>query len=620
MRKPTENQWSLAFAREASRRTRWLMVLGVTGLASGLLVDSTSGQATSNSDDAESNTIVVNPQPRRVALLIGVSSYQQNDFVDLPGAEPDIEGLARTLEQNGFAAHDVISLTNRSGARDPRRLPTASNIRKQLQRLSNELHTNDTIWIAMAGHGFQTSRADYSFCPHDADLNDPSTLIRIEEVYDVMKRTSSGFNLLLMDACREKLPSQRALADDTTAWQNIPEPPPATAAFFSCSPGELAYERVDHKSTHGVFFHAVIRGLRGEAVGADGLLTLPDLERFVKKDVQAYVEKTYASAQHPTIRNNQVGLEPLFTNLVVERQLKEVIALWDRQRREAAYALLHELLVQSPQAALVLAQHSRMLADDYEEYQDPKTLEEAIALAERAVLTMPTRAAPWISRANVRRIQGDHAAMLADCERAVMAEPHDKLAYVFRGLAHRLLDNKELMRRDAEHASTIPQFSPLAESLIAGFHFLLDDMDAGFRVLDDAILIAPDVPMLHFMKGYGLDEIGDHDNAILAYTAALRLDAEDDEILIRRAVSLARVGDRPAAIEDLKAAERLNPRREDLATVRDFVQQSSVKRQRRKPSPKSSSTNETRQVKSNKSTPDTSGSSTSQSQVIAETP
>jgi tetratricopeptide (TPR) repeat protein len=87
------------------------------------------------------------------------------------------------------------------------------------------------------------------------------------------------------------------------------------------------------------------------------------------------------------------------------------------------------------------------------------------------------------------------------------------------------------------------------------------------------------------MKGYGLDQMGDHDQAILSYTAALRLDPTDDEILIRRAVSLARVGDRPAALPDLQAVERLKPSRDDLSTVRQFVQESSVLRQRRQSRP-----------------------------------
>ena len=523
----------------------------------------------------------VKSQPRRLALLIGVSSYQNPGFGDLPGAEPDIEGLARALEQAGMPSKAVVCLTNRSGARDPRRLPTAANIRKQLQRLASELKPDDSVWIALAGHGFQSTANDYSFCPNDADLSDPKSFIGIQEVYDVLRRSPSGFKLLLVDACREEVASDQTPAGPSQGLQNIPEPPAATAAFFSCAPGQLAYERVDGQATHGVFFHAVIRGLQGEAARADGLLTLPDLERFVKKDVQAYVEKNYAAAQHPTLRNNTLGLEPLFDNLLVERQLKQVVDLWDRQRRETAYTQLHELLRQSPDAAAVLAQHSRMLADDYEDSGDKPLLEQAQLVAERAVSLAPTRAAPLLARANVRRVQEDYTGMLADCELAVQAEPNDKRPYVFRALAHRMLENNEQMLADADHANSIPQFCPLAESLIAGFYFWAEKMDAGFRVLDDAILVAPDVPMLHFMKGYGLDQVGDHDQAILAYTAALRLDAEDDEVLLRRAVSLARVGDRPAALADLQAVERLKPHREDLPMVRQFVQQSSVSRQRR---------------------------------------
>jgi uncharacterized caspase-like protein len=522
---------------------------------------------------------------RRWALLVGVGSYQQANFADLPGAESDIEGLSRVLLENGFSAEHVIALTNRVGARDPRRLPTAGNIRRQLQRLAAELRDQDTIWIALAGHGLQASATEYYFCPNDAQPENLTSLISIQEIYQVLARCPTGFKFLLVDACRENVSTHPRGSSSRQGLQNIPEPPANTVAFFSCSPGQLAYERQDGKATHGVFFHAIIRGLQGAAAGVDGMVTLPDLERFVKKDVQAYVQKTYAAIQQPTMRNNTLGLSPLLETSVVERWVQQVVDLWDRQRREQAYEQLERVLVDRPQSAAAWAQKSRMLADDYEDLQQPSLLEQAEAWADRAVQLAPTRAAGLLSRANVRRIQGDYAAMLADCDQAVAAEPNHKLPYVYRAVAHRLLDQPQRMRNDVEHAATLPQFSPLAEALMAGCYFGLGEMETGFQILDQALLVAPDVPMLHFMKGYGQDQIGDHDQAILAYSAALRLDPHDVEVLLRRAVSLARVGDRPAAVADLQAAEKIRPQRPDLPEIRQFVQQARLGQAQRRPGP-----------------------------------
>jgi phosphoheptose isomerase len=50
------------------------------------------------------------------------------------------------------------------------------------------------------------------------------------------------------------------------------------------------------------------------------------------------------------------------------------------------------------------------------------------------------------------------------------------------------------------------------------------------------------------MKGYGYDLLGNYDKSILAYTAAVRLDNQDDEIFARRAVALSRAGDYLGAI------------------------------------------------------------------------
>jgi hypothetical protein len=45
-----------------------------------------------------------------------------------------------------------------------------------------------------------------------------------------------------------------------------PPPPPASvAALFSCSEKEVSWEDADLNGGHGVFFHYIIEGLKGQA-------------------------------------------------------------------------------------------------------------------------------------------------------------------------------------------------------------------------------------------------------------------------------------------------------------------------------------------------------------------
>ncbi len=63
------------------------------------------------------------------ALLIGVAKYPPDRFTPLPGAENDVRELAAVLRGNEFREANVVVMSNRQGAEDPRYLPLAANIR-----------------------------------------------------------------------------------------------------------------------------------------------------------------------------------------------------------------------------------------------------------------------------------------------------------------------------------------------------------------------------------------------------------------------------------------------------------------------------------------------------------
>ena len=175
--------------------------------------------------------------------------------------------------------------------------------------------------IALAGHGLQLKGQPYVFCPFDADAEQKKNLISIDELYDHLRKSKAEFKLLLVDACRKETLADAArddLADNLASETrpSIPDPPGGVAAFFSCTKGQVARERrdngVDGKSvSHGLFFYAVIRGLKGEAADKNGELTLPDLEKFVKREVEMYSRVTFSTKQFPELLNQTRGLTPL---------------------------------------------------------------------------------------------------------------------------------------------------------------------------------------------------------------------------------------------------------------------------------------------------------------------
>lgn len=515
----------------------------------------------------------------RHALLIGISKYHPDRFADLPGAEPDVNEMARVLTAGGFDHANVTLMTTANAVTDPRKLPTSSMIRKQLRRLAKIRAAGDSIVIGLAGHGVQPSGETYYFCPQDADLNDVTSLISIDEIYDAIEASGAGFKLLLVDACRQDTdagdassnPIQSVTRSQRSADTILPMPPPRTAAFFSCLPGELAYERQDVLGTNGVFFHAIVRGLSGDAAGDDGTITLPDLERFVKKDVESFVRKTYSAAQHPVFRNRTVGLPVIVTCSASERQIAHARWLWERGRRDEAMVTVDELLVKRPHDAAAMAAKAYMIGDLAESPRNESKLDEAFVLASRSIELAPDSAAPYIARANVYRIRTRYADAIADCDRALRCDPNAVMAYIQRSAIHQKRNQSDAMLRDIERAIEIEPGNAGARAMHAALLFGLDRFDDAFATLEKGIAVSADVPMLHFMRGYGLDQQGRYDKAILAYTSALRLDDQDVDILCRRAISLVHAGDFPAAIEDTDAAIAINPDHPDIVAAKLFL-------------------------------------------------
>ncbi len=525
-----------------------------------------------------------NSQPvgKHYALLIGVSRYDDPKFTDLLGAEPDAIDLAAVLAANGYQKENIVTMTHRNGTEDPRLLPTSSNIRKQLKKLVKDKKPQDRVIVALAGHGLQTSSQEYLFCPADANLTEPKSMVSIPEIYELLNSCEAEFKLLLVDACRENVVSEvsgnsgssstnNASQLDSAASQNLPSPPHGLAAFFSCSSGQLAYERKDGRKVNGVFFHSVIRGLAGAAAGSDGLVTLPDLERFVKKDVESYVLKTYSASQHPVIRNNTVGLIPLLLHSASDRKIKQAFELWLRSRRTEAREIIDGLLAERPDDPIALAEKSRLICEQVEATGDEQKAEEMLEIASRSVRLAAHRIEPHLALANVHRVRQEYSEALEECNRALGLDPKCAMAYMYRAVVYCETEQFDLMERDMNTIRVLDDRQPLIESILAGLLFRVDEFDEAFERLDEAIGRTPDIPLLQFMKGYGYDQLGDYDKAILAYTAALRLDGQDDDILARRATSLSRAGDYLGAMDDLKAIERINPARSDLADLRAFV-------------------------------------------------
>ncbi len=246
--------------------------------------------------------------PRKVAFLVGVTKYD-HDFPDLQFPERDVEELGKVLKAGGF---EVVTLLGSASGKDR---ATRKSIEARLQAIlegggdnTKKIKKGDLVLVALSGHGQQVWVADPAkpgkmkedafFVPVDGKPNQAGTLVSISHLVDDLLAPCGSRNLLLVDACRDIADPNKGRGVEGRDMALKGE----TAVLFSCGRGEKSWENADLK--HGVFTHAVLKGLRGDAARG-GVVTWSGLVTHVQDEMasegfKAILPKGFEQTPIPT--------------------------------------------------------------------------------------------------------------------------------------------------------------------------------------------------------------------------------------------------------------------------------------------------------------------------------
>jgi hypothetical protein len=252
----------------------------------------------------------------RYAFLVGVSGYDEKELKPLTYPRNDILEFRDVLQEAGYRSQNIILMVDDLAALPKtapagRFLPESARIRKELQILIESLEPDDSLLIALSGHGVQfQGETDSFYCPLDASLADKSSLLSLTWLYEQLKYDSQSGRgckarqrLLLVDACRNDPASsiRRTTGGAKLQSASLPQlvpPPEGVVALFSCAEGQQALEHDPLK--HGVFFYHVLQAFRGNAdADADRQLTLDELILFTKAKTQEYARLNLGASQTP---------------------------------------------------------------------------------------------------------------------------------------------------------------------------------------------------------------------------------------------------------------------------------------------------------------------------------
>ncbi|MEZ6131378.1 MAG: caspase family protein [Planctomycetaceae bacterium] len=123
-------------------------------------------------------------------LLIGISYNDSRTAAPLPYCGSDVGKLKESLDHFGAKTTTMID-------------PTKSEIIKQRRVLADTVTARDRFVVFLSGHGCETTQANAGIClvPKDGELTSVETLLRIDDVIDIIEDRCAGL-AILVDACR----------------------------------------------------------------------------------------------------------------------------------------------------------------------------------------------------------------------------------------------------------------------------------------------------------------------------------------------------------------------------------------------------------------------------------
>ncbi len=236
------------------------------------------------------------------ALLVACSRYEKAEFKQLPYTGNDVALFRRALLATGFDGENVLTLhDDRPETRDR---PLKRHILDKLGLLLDDMRPQDTLVVALSGHGIQFKNDPVSyFVPLDGRVSDRASLIPLSGpggLYERHKGCKAKKKLLLVNACRNDPTVSVDFAGTRVELvdEDRDEVPEGIAAIYSCKAGQLSYYDPDRKVA--LFFEHAARAWKGEYSGGMPV-TLDAFFEQVRAKTKADAIRTLNRSQVPVV-------------------------------------------------------------------------------------------------------------------------------------------------------------------------------------------------------------------------------------------------------------------------------------------------------------------------------
>ncbi|AFZ32636.1 WD-40 repeat-containing protein [Gloeocapsa sp. PCC 7428] len=234
-------------------------------------------------------------------LLVGINKYSDSGIPTLRYSAVDCQGLTEALadatqkfpDKEVIVHHDFATLT-----------PELFAAQNSLKYIISAARPQDTVLFYFSGHGFLEPKTQQAvLCLADTRKDDLlNTGWGMSELLGMLGECAATQQLVWLDACHSggmtligargenANPLQNPTSQLVELLRQRATQSKGFYALLSCDQGQQSWEFPE--LGHGVFTYFLIRGLRGEAADAQGVIEVDGLYKYVYHRTLQHVDKT----------------------------------------------------------------------------------------------------------------------------------------------------------------------------------------------------------------------------------------------------------------------------------------------------------------------------------------
>ncbi|MDZ8105416.1 MAG: SUMF1/EgtB/PvdO family nonheme iron enzyme [Nostoc sp. DedQUE12a] len=220
----------------------------------------------------------------KLALLIGISEYDEPTLAPLPNAVNDVEAMRQVLvnpEMGDFAAADVTVLKN----------PQRQDMEDAIYNLYANCQKDDLVLFYFSGHGVVVESGEFYFSTRRTRKERgkliPTSAVVATNVHTWMNQSKSKRQVVILDCCFSGAFARGLTAKDSGTI-NLQQYLGGEGRAILTASTSTQYAFESESLDLSIYTHYLVEGIeKGAAdIDGDGLISVDELHNYAKSKVQ----------------------------------------------------------------------------------------------------------------------------------------------------------------------------------------------------------------------------------------------------------------------------------------------------------------------------------------------